>query len=229
PRETRHRAHGQTRRLRERRRRESPERRLARRRRRFCRGERSRRLDHAGARRRRADDDCHAPRKLRTRRWRFEMNPLLDFCGLPRFGELKAEHIAPAVDQLLADGRATIDRVLTAPVTWEGFVAPLEDANERIGRAWGQVAHLHAVLDSPELREAYNANLPKITQYWTELGQNQRLFEKYQQLAASSAFGSLSAARKRIVENALRDFRLGGAELPPENKARFAAIQEELA
>jgi oligopeptidase A len=157
------------------------------------------------------------------------MNPLLDFSGLPRFAELKPEHIAPAVDQLLAEGRGTIERVIAAPVTWEGFVAPLEDANERVGRAWGQVAHLHAVLDSPELREAYNANLPKVTQYWTELGQNQRLFEKYKALAASPAYGSLSAARKRIVENALRDFRLGGAELPQEKKARFAAIQEELA
>ena len=157
------------------------------------------------------------------------MNPLLDFSGLPRFGELKPEHVTPAVDELLAEGRATVGRVTNAPVTWDAFVAPLEDANERIGRAWGQVAHLHAVLDSPELREAYNANLPKVTQYWTELGQNQALFEKYKQLAASSAFGSLSPARKRIVENALRDFRLGGAELPPEKKARFAAIQEELA
>src|SRR5204862_6734378 len=132
-------------------------------------------------------------------------------------------------DELLADGRATVERAVAAPVTWEAFVAPLEDANERIGRAWGQVAHLHAVLDSPELRDAYNANLPKITQYWTELGQNQALFEKYKQLASSVSFGSLSGARKRIVENALRDFRLGGAELPPEKKARFAAIQEELA
>src|SRR3989441_1979589 len=157
------------------------------------------------------------------------MNPLLDFSGLPRFTELKPQHVAPAVDQLLADGRATVERVLAAAVAWDSFVRPLEDANERIGRAWGQVAHLHAVLDSPELREAYNANLPKITQYWTELGQNQHLFEKYQKLAASSAYGSLSAARQRIVENALRDFRLGGAELPPEKKARFAAIQEELA
>jgi oligopeptidase A len=157
------------------------------------------------------------------------LNPLVDFSGLPRFGELKPEHVAPAVDRLLAEGRATIDHVTGAPVTWDAFVAPLEDANERIGRAWGQVAHLHAVLDSPELREAYNANLPKITQYWTELGQNQALFEKYKRLAAAPAFGGLSAARKRIVENALRDFRLGGAELPPEKKARFAAIQEELA
>jgi oligopeptidase A len=157
------------------------------------------------------------------------MNPLLDFSGLPRFAELQPQHIAPAVDQLLAEGRATIERVTAAPVTWDSFVAPLEDANERIGRAWGQVAHLHAVLDSPELREVYNANLPKITQYWTELGQNQRLFEKYKQLSASPEFAALSKARKRIVQNALRDFRLGGAELPPEKKARFAKIQEELA
>ena len=157
------------------------------------------------------------------------MNPLLDFSGLPRFAELKPEHVTPAMEQLLADGRSTIERVVTAPVTWDAFVAPLEDANEHIGRAWGQVAHLHAVLDSPELREAYNANLPKITQYWTELGQNQALFEKYTQLAVSPEFPRLSKARQRIVENALRDFRLGGAELPPEKKARYAAIQEELA
>src|ERR687887_2908647 len=155
------------------------------------------------------------------------LNPLLDFSGLPRFGELKPEHVTPAVEKLLADGRATIERVLAAPVAWESFVAPLEDANERIGRAWGQVAHLHAVLDSPELREAYNANLPKLTQYWTELGQNQALFEKYKALAASPDYPTLSTARRRIVDNALRDFRLGGAELPHDRKARFAQIQEE--
>ena len=156
-------------------------------------------------------------------------NPLVDFSGLPRFGELKPEHVAPAVDALLAEGRATIERALGAPVSWDSFVAPLEDANERIGRAWGQVAHLHAVLDSPELREAYNANLPKLTQYWTELGQNEHLFEKYKALAASPEYVTLGAARRRIVDNALRDFRLGGAELAAEKKARFAEIQEELA
>ena len=157
------------------------------------------------------------------------MNPLLDFSGLPRFAQLRPEHVTPAVDTLLAEGRATIERVLAAPVSWDTFVAPLEDANEHIGRAWGQVAHLHAVLDSPELREAYNANLPKLTQYWTELGQNQALFAKYKGLAASPEYPALSTARRRIVDNALRDFRLGGAELPPGKKARFAAIQEELA
>src|SRR5438105_1110183 len=157
------------------------------------------------------------------------MNPLLDFSGLPRFAELKPEHVAPAIDELLAQGRDAVAAALEAPATWDAFIAPLEDANERIGRAWSQVAHLHAVLDSPPLREAYNANLPKITKYWTELGQNERLFEKYKQLAASPDFRHLSRPRRKIVENALRDFRLGGAELPPDKKERYAAIQEELA
>jgi oligopeptidase A len=157
-----------------------------------------------------------------------ENNPLLDFSGLPRFAEIKPEHVTPAIAQLLADGRATTQAALQAAPTWDAFVAPLEDANERIGRAWGQVAHLHAVMDAPPLREAYNANLPTITQYWTELGQNQALFEKYKALHDSPEFHQLSSARKRIVENALRDFRLGGAELPPERKQRYAAIQEEL-
>src|SRR5437868_1631927 len=155
-------------------------------------------------------------------------NPLLDFSGLPRFSELKPEHVTPAVDQLLAEGRTAIAAAAGAPPTWEAFVAPLEDANERIGRAWGQVAHLHAVLDSPPLREAYNANLPKLSQYWTELGQNERLFANYKALSASPGFQTLSGARKRIVENALRDFRLSGAELAPEKKKRYGEIQEEL-
>ena len=157
-----------------------------------------------------------------------ENNPLLDFSGLPRFAEIKPEHVTPAVDLLLSDGRSTVTAVQNAPATWEAFIAPLEDANERIGRAWGQVSHLHAVMDNPELREVYNANLPKITKYWTELGQNQQLFEKYKALHACAEFSGLPAARKRIVENAIRDFRLGGAELPPEKKQRYAEIQEEL-
>jgi len=157
-----------------------------------------------------------------------QQNPLLDFSGLPQFERIKPEHVAPAIEQLLADGRATTAAALSAKPTWDDFVGPLEDANERIARAWGQVAHLHAVMDNPPLREAYNANLPKVTQYWTELGQNQALFEKYKALHESSAFSALSAARKKIIENALRDFRLGGAELPADKKRRYAAIQEEL-
>jgi len=155
-------------------------------------------------------------------------NPLLDFSGLPRFAELKPEHVTPAVDQLLAEGRATVAAATHAGASWDAFVAPLEDANERVGRAWGQVSHLHAVLDSPALRDAYNANLPKISQYWTELGQNEALFAKYKALFASQEFQALSNARKRIVENALRDFRLSGADLSAERKKRFAEISQEL-
>ncbi len=159
------------------------------------------------------------------------MNPLLDFTGLPRYGEIRPEHVTPAIDQLLTENRALIARLAADPVvpTWDGFVQPLEDANERLSRAWGQVSHLHAVLDSPELRAVYNENLPKITQYYAELSQHEGLYRKFKALAASPEYASLSAARRRILDNELRDFRLGGAELPPEQKARFKAIQEELA
>ncbi|MEW5966957.1 MAG: M3 family metallopeptidase [Pseudomonadota bacterium] len=159
------------------------------------------------------------------------MNPLLDFSGLPRFADFKPEHVTPAIDQLLADCRAAVKQAEApdTPAEWDAFVAPMEDANEKLGRAWGQVSHLHSVMDSPELREVYNANLPKITVYYAELGQNEALFAKYKALAASPAFAALSPARKKIVDNELRDFRLGGAELPADKKARFMQVQEELA
>ena len=159
------------------------------------------------------------------------MNPLLDFSGLPRFGAVKSEHVTPAVDALLAENRAVIARVAEAGVAanWHDFVEPLEDANERLARAWGQVGHLNAVMNSPELRETYNANLPRITQYYTELAQHQGLFEKFKALAASPGFAGLTRAQRKIVENELRDFRLGGAELPQDKKARFTAIRDELA
>ena len=159
------------------------------------------------------------------------MNPLLDFSGLPRFAEFKPEYVTPAVDQLLADCRAAVAHAMDAatPAEWDAFVSPMDDANEKLGRAWGQVSHLHSVMDSPELREVYNANLPKITIYYAELGQNEALFAKFKALAASTGFAALSAAQKKIVENELRDFRLGGAELPAGQKVRFMALQEELA
>ncbi|MDE2259743.1 MAG: M3 family metallopeptidase [Betaproteobacteria bacterium] len=159
------------------------------------------------------------------------MNPLLDFSGLPRFTEIQPIHVGPAVDVLITENTALLSRILmqTAAPTWEHFVAPLEDANERLSRAWGQVAHLNAVVNTPELRDAYNANLPKITQYWAALAQNEALFAGYKALRASSEFDTLSPARQKIIENELRDFRLGGAELSPADKARFLEIQESLA
>jgi oligopeptidase A len=158
------------------------------------------------------------------------MNPLLDFSGLPRFADFKPEYVTPAVDTLLNENRALIERLAATgvPASWLDFVEPLEDANERLGRAWGQVGHLNAVLNSPELREVYNANLPKVTQYYTEISQHQGLFEKFKALAASREFAGLARAQRKIIANELRDFRLGGAELPAAGKARFMAIRERL-
>ena len=156
------------------------------------------------------------------------MNPLLDFSGLPRFAEIKPEHVAPAIEQLLAENRALITRLLADSELpdWDDFIVPMEDANERLSRAWGPVGHLNAVMNSPELREVYNAMLPKITQYYAELAQNLALFQKFKALRNSAEFEMLSAPRKKIIENELRDFRLGGAELAEEKKARYLQIQE---
>lgn len=156
-------------------------------------------------------------------------NPLLDFTDLPHFDIIKPEHITPAIDTLLEENRGVVAQ-LEKPlpqVTWENFVEPLENATERLGRAWSIVGHLNAVVDRPELRAAYNENLPKLTEFWTALGQNLALFEKYKALRTGPAYATLSAARKQIIEHALRDFRLGGAELADDKKRRFAEIQDQ--
>jgi oligopeptidase A len=158
------------------------------------------------------------------------MNPLLDFSGLPRFADIRPEHVTPAVDALLEENRTLLERLATASAApaWDSFVTPLDDANERLSRAWGQVGHLNAVMNSPELREAYNGNLPRISAYYTELSQDERLYAKFKALRADVAFERMDRERRRIVENELRDFRLGGAELPADRKARFKAIRAEL-
>ena len=151
-------------------------------------------------------------------------NPLLDFSDLPRFDVIKADHVTPAIDALLAECAAVVAK-LEAPldkVTWDNFVEPLDLSTERLGRAWGIVGHLNGVMDTPELRAAYNENQPKITEFFTALAQNLALFDKYKKLRQSADYASLSATRKKIIENALRDFRLGGAELPEAVKPRFA-------
>lgn len=156
-------------------------------------------------------------------------NPLLDFSGLPRFDEIRPEHVTPAIDTLLAEAEAAVTAAGTvAPVSWETFVTPLDDATERLYRAWGQVAHLQAVADTPELREAYNANLPKISRFGSAMAQNPALYAQYKALAASPGVADFNEARRKALDNALRDFRLGGAELNEAGKARFAQIQQEL-
>ncbi|WP_343587325.1 M3 family metallopeptidase, partial [Herbaspirillum sp.] len=158
-------------------------------------------------------------------------NPLLDFSGYAQFDAIKPEHVTPALDKLLADAGRLVTE-LEAPmaeVTWDNFVEPLESATEKLGRAWSVVGHLNSVMDTPALRATYNENQPRLVEFWTGLGQNLALFEKYKALQASPAFASLSAARRKVVDNAVRDFRLSGAELPDDKKERFAAIQEKQA
>ncbi|MDY0012006.1 MAG: M3 family metallopeptidase [Rhodocyclaceae bacterium] len=158
-------------------------------------------------------------------------NPLLDLTGLPRFDIIKPEHVAPAIRQLLEENRALIARLQddSAAPSWEGFVAPMTEAGERLGRAWGVVGHLHSVLDLPAWREAYNQLLPEVSRFYAEIGQNLKLFHKYKALAESPEYASLSAPRQRILDHEVRDFRLSGAELPDDQKPRFQAIQEEMA
>ncbi|MFO1315149.1 MAG: M3 family metallopeptidase [Burkholderiales bacterium] len=158
-------------------------------------------------------------------------NPLLDFSGLPRFDAIRPEHVTPAVDALLADGRAAIERVAAAGAapTWDDVVEPLAESLDRFDRAWSAVRHLHSVVDTPALRDAYNANQPRVVAFFTELAQDLRLYGKYRALRAQPEFARLDTARQRLIDNELRDFRLGGAELPDADKVRFREVQEALA
>jgi oligopeptidase A len=158
-------------------------------------------------------------------------NPLLDFSDLPRFGEIRPEHVTPALDVLLADAAAAVERAAlpVTPASWADVVEPVERATEPLSRAWSVVGHLNAVADTPELRAVYGENLPRVTEFWSSVGQNLALYEKYKALNASSDFASLTGERKKILGNALRDFRLSGAELPEDQKPRFAELQEQQA
>jgi len=154
-------------------------------------------------------------------------NPLLDDGGTPRFDAVAPEHIAPAIEHLLQQAEAALAAVTAAefPANWHALARTLDVATERLGRAWGMVSHLNAVADTPALREAYNAMLPRVTEFWTRLGADERLYARYKAIDPAS----LDAAQRRARELALRGFVLGGAELQGEAKARFAAIQERQA
>ena len=160
-----------------------------------------------------------------------ESNPLLDFSDLPQFAAIRPEHVTPALDLLLADASAAVARASDAqtPATWDAIVESVERATEPLSRAWGIVGHLNAVADTPELRATYGENLQRMTEFWSNLGQNLALYEKYKGIAASPEFATLSPARKKIIDNSLRGFRLSGAELPQADKPRFAALQERQA
>jgi oligopeptidase A len=153
-------------------------------------------------------------------------NPLLDMAGLPPFSKIRPEHVEPAVDKLLAECRARIEALTDRAdlPTWESFVEPLEELDDRLSRSWSPVGHLNSVVNSDELRQAYNACLPKLSDYGTEVGQNRALFEGYRAVASEE---HLDAAQRKLLENALRDFHLSGVDLPEEKKARYKAISQE--
>lgn len=154
-------------------------------------------------------------------------NPLLQLTDLPSFSLIKPEHVEPAIDQILADNRVGIERLLAATDnnTWDNLVAPLEDLEDRLNRAWSPVSHMIAVVNSEALREAHNACLPKLSQYATELGQNTRLYAAFQHVAQDT---QLNTPQRKAIDNALRDFRLAGVDLPEEQKQRYMAIQQRL-
>ena len=157
-------------------------------------------------------------------------NPLLHFSGLPKFDEIKPEHVSPALDLLLSAGKQSLEALATstdAP-TWQNFALKLEDMDEKISRAWSQVGHMNSVVNSPELREAYNDNLAKLTDFYSGIAQDERLYAKYRAIKNSADFAKLNTAQQKIIDNEVRDFKLGGAELSADKKVRFKAISEEL-
>ncbi len=154
-------------------------------------------------------------------------NPLLDFTDLPLFDRIRPEHVDPAVDALLAECEQALETVVAPdfPARWKDLAATLDTATERLGRAWGAVSHLNGVADTPELRAAYNAALPRVTEFWTRLGSDERLYARYKAIDPAT----LDPEQRQAHRNAMRNFVLGGAELQGEAKARFAEIQERQA
>jgi oligopeptidase A len=158
--------------------------------------------------------------------------PAID--DLPDFQRIRPEHAEPAIDAVLAECRARLDTLLTDAnrpdwqPRWEAFIEPLEEMNDRIARVWGPIQHLFGVTSTADWRKAYNACLPKLTTYSLELAQNERLLHGYERLAASPEFAGYSNAKKKVIADALRDFRLAGIALPADQKARFTAIELRL-
>jgi len=156
-------------------------------------------------------------------------NPLYDLQGLPLFNEIQAEHIAPAIEELIADARAALHAAVNASAcTWDSIVAPLEACCDRLLQAWNIVSHLVTVAESAEIREARNLVLPMLSGFSTELMQSPDLCKRYRELADSPEFAHYSLARQRVVKNALLKFQLAGVDLPGESRQRIASLRRQL-
>ena len=161
-----------------------------------------------------------------------QQNPLITFGrGICAYSQVKPADIAPAIDFLLERAQYAVDQAVdpATPANWNDLVEILEDATESLSRSWGVVSHLNSVADTPELRAAYGEMIPKVTAFFSSLGQNLALYQKFKELSLSADFSKLNPAQKKVIENSLRDFRLGGAELPDAQKPRFSQIQDEQA
>lgn len=157
-------------------------------------------------------------------------NPLLEAHTLPPFSAIKPEHIEPAIRQLIDEGRAQLQNLLESltTVTWDNLVAPIEEQADKLDQAWAPVSHLNSVANNDELRKAYTESIALLTEYSTEFSQNETLYKAYQKLAQSEEFSRLTQAQQQTINNALRDFRLGGVALDEANKKRFGEIQKRL-
>jgi oligopeptidase A len=157
-------------------------------------------------------------------------NPLLEVHELPPFSAIRPEHVEPAISQLIDANRKHLQDLLSSleQPTWDSLVAPLEAQGDLLDQAWAPVSHLNAVCNNEALRTAYNNSLALLTEYGTEVSQNVELYSAYQKLADSEEYARLTQAQKQAVDNALRDFRLGGVALDGEQKKRFGAIQKRL-
>ncbi|MDH2925433.1 oligopeptidase A [Nicoletella semolina] len=156
-------------------------------------------------------------------------NPLLNVSGLPKFSQIKPEHIQPAIQQLLEECRRTIEQVaqIDQP-TWGNFYMPQAMVSDKLSRAWSPVGHLNSVKNSPELRDAYQACLPLLSEYSTWAGQHQGLYQGYLKLKNSPEFANYSIAQQKAIENSLRDFELSGISLPQEKQKRYGEIAMRL-
>ena len=159
-----------------------------------------------------------------------QMNPLLDFSDLPKFDVILPEHVEPAVDFILDRNRKQIQQLIdhVEYPTWDNFMAVIEQLDDDLERVWAPVSHLNSVRDSEALREAYQACLPKLSDYSTEMGQSRQLFEKVSAISNRDDYSSMEVAKKKVIENAIRDFRLSGIDLESAEKERFREIASEL-
>ncbi len=157
-------------------------------------------------------------------------NPLLVPHTLPPFSSIRAEHVVPAVKALIAEAEASLEEQLATGETpsWDTLVAPLEARQDKINQAWSPVSHLNAVMNSDELREAYEEAQRLLTDYYTSMGQNKALYEAYVTLAESQGFHALDQAQQKTITDAVRDFTLSGVGLEGEAKARYKNIKSEL-